>query len=698
MGPCKSSSIKKKKEKEISYPPPRNNPKDNQNSKDIEPLFSTLPQFYCNKCNILLTNLTVEINKGHGDNLIPIPDTLRQLYTFEKALGKGGCGVVFHAIEKSSGTSFALKMMLIRDVDDDMTPEENMQYLLKKNKITASLQHKNIIKQFQSMILPEQSLMVVKMELAEKSLNTLIKEGISTSKVYEYIIQICEGLQYLHEEIHVIHRDLKPENILLIGNCIKICDFDTVKAQKTKSGKTTISLIVGTNNYKAPETILGTERIDEKVDIWALGIIFHKMFTGGVHPFDVDKESDNRLKTMLDGKYQIHNSIKDENIIRILKACFEINSEKRPSVNKILNQLQHPSVQLDFEEKDETEKTITKIKKEDFKIQNQKNPFYEIDTFKSEEFEILNIIEKGGFHRVYRCHNKILGIDCAITMHDFKVEFDEGYVANQTQIKLMLIKANLILMRMNHSAFLTYKFYRDGKKFISIQEMGLGAMNDVLKIRKKAYSEKEIAYILGYLIDGCAIAQENGFAHRDIKPGNILFLQLKNGVPSYKFIDFEKGIIMNENQSIVSCSSIKGLTRSHAAPEILEILDDELDDDASLYNPFKADVFSMGIVILEMMGCLITTIKTLRNQNFEKFNPYMELDYPKLLPVVRKMLEINPEERLEFKEISKLLSEIPKSPPDENEIDVMKILKEKRKKQTEEYEKSKNKQSEEKIL
>jgi serine/threonine protein kinase len=94
--------------------------------------------------------------------------------------------------------------------------------------------------------------------------------------------QICEGLEAAHRE-GVIHRDLKSQNIILDPtNRIKIIDFGLARTAHME-GMTATGLIMGTPEYMAPEQVSG-KRIDERADIYSLGIILYEIFTGRV-PF-----------------------------------------------------------------------------------------------------------------------------------------------------------------------------------------------------------------------------------------------------------------------------------------------------------------------------------------------------------------------------------------------------------------------------
>lgn len=89
------------------------------------------------------------------------------------------------------------------------------------------------------------------------------------------VCEILLGLQYLHEEIHVIHRDLKPENILLDKDGhLKLTDFALAKV-----GVKQAHSFCGTKCYFSPELILN-KGYDHMVDYWTLGCLVYEMLVG----------------------------------------------------------------------------------------------------------------------------------------------------------------------------------------------------------------------------------------------------------------------------------------------------------------------------------------------------------------------------------------------------------------------------------
>lgn len=118
------------------------------------------------------------------------------------------------------------------------------------------------------------------------TLSKYIQKGITDEDIMDIFKKILEGVKALHNTIinqhGIIHRDLKPDNILINDDkevkiidygLSKIIDFSTI----TSTGKA-----VGSPLYMSPEQITDGKNIDERADIYALGIILYEMITGHV--------------------------------------------------------------------------------------------------------------------------------------------------------------------------------------------------------------------------------------------------------------------------------------------------------------------------------------------------------------------------------------------------------------------------------
>ena len=108
---------------------------------------------------------------------------------------------------------------------------------------------------------------------------------MSQMQAFNIASQICDGLDAAHRQ-GIIHRDLKSQNIIInTPGQIKIIDFGLAHTAHLE-GLTATGLIMGTPEYMAPEQVAG-KKVDERADIYSLGIILYEIFTGRV-PFSGD--------------------------------------------------------------------------------------------------------------------------------------------------------------------------------------------------------------------------------------------------------------------------------------------------------------------------------------------------------------------------------------------------------------------------
>ena len=225
-------------------------------------------------------------------------------YRLQKCLGSGGMGEVFLAIDTRLGKPVALKRLKESVIAKDFDLKKRFE---RECAICAALKSQHIVQVSDYGVTPEGYPFYVMEYLQGQTLGELLSTQIRlpVSQACQIISQVCAGLQLAHaevtlwntetnvgEQIKVIHRDLKPANIFLVstalGELVKIIDFGIAKIHFLSAEATNAtSVFLGTSHYAAPEQFEMSSAIDERTDIYSLGMILYEMLVG-VDPFGFD--------------------------------------------------------------------------------------------------------------------------------------------------------------------------------------------------------------------------------------------------------------------------------------------------------------------------------------------------------------------------------------------------------------------------
>lgn len=188
-------------------------------------------------------------------------------------LGRGGMGVVYKARQKALDRLVALKLL---DPGREKDPEFSQRFA-REAQALAKLNHPHIvaIHDFGQ----AGGFFYLLMEYVDGSnLRTLLTNyRFTPEQALAIIPSLCDALQYAHDR-GIVHRDIKPENLLLGSDGhVKVADFGLVKM--LGSGDCPEEHPVGTPSYMAPEQIASPDKVDNRADIYSLGVVFYEMLT-----------------------------------------------------------------------------------------------------------------------------------------------------------------------------------------------------------------------------------------------------------------------------------------------------------------------------------------------------------------------------------------------------------------------------------
>jgi serine/threonine-protein kinase len=195
------------------------------------------------------------------------------------------------------------------------------------------------------------------MELLEgRDLRDVLQESgpLPMALAIEYVLQVCQALSVAHAE-RIIHRDLKPANLFLTKTSsgaplVKVLDFGIAKALEPErlalaGGEnqtlTHATQLLGSPVYMSPEQIRSSTHVDERTDVWSLGVILYELVTGAT-PFTASTISGLLAAIAADAPLTLRTSLPDAPIEleQVILGCLVKDVERRiPTVEALATRL-----------------------------------------------------------------------------------------------------------------------------------------------------------------------------------------------------------------------------------------------------------------------------------------------------------------------------------------------------------------------
>lgn len=248
------------------------------------PISEDAPQGLCPKCVLAEASTVPEPTSSPRGKTPPptVEEVARHFPELEilELIGAGGMGVVYKARQPKLDRLVALKV-LSHDLAAAPAFEERFN---REARVLARLSHPNIVAIFDTGTAGPHAYFMMEYVDGVNLRQAMHTGGFTPSEALALVQDICAALKFSHEE-GILHRDIKPENVLIDSRGqVKIADFGIAKlVGQDETNDVTLTMqgaALGSPHYMAPEQFETPGDVDQRADIYSLGVVLYEMLTG----------------------------------------------------------------------------------------------------------------------------------------------------------------------------------------------------------------------------------------------------------------------------------------------------------------------------------------------------------------------------------------------------------------------------------
>jgi serine/threonine-protein kinase len=263
---------------------------------------------------------------------LAVGDVVAERYQVESVIGAGGMGIVYEAKHLGLGTKVALKV-----IRPDIAQNSSLwKRFAREARALGALHNKHVVRVHDAGTLPSGLRYLVMELLLGTDLRRLLQEGgpMPVQRAVDYVLQVCSALGDAHR-LHIIHRDIKPENIFLarFRACeptIKLLDFGVARFLDDGGQLTMPGSGVGSPRYLSPEQVQTPNSIDQRSDLWGVGLLLYELLTG-LSPF-AGLNTAQVCLAICQGPITPVESLRRDipaGLVRVINRCLEIDAARR---------------------------------------------------------------------------------------------------------------------------------------------------------------------------------------------------------------------------------------------------------------------------------------------------------------------------------------------------------------------------------